>query len=318
MFFTGWFVMKIDHLLSFQKVAKTGSFTRAAQALFITQPTVTHHIQSLEYELGCKLLIRSNQDTRLTPEGDELVAKVDDLFRQIEEIKGIASRKKIICGELKLAASSVMGTYFLPPVLKSISEEYSDIGIHLRFGNAYTIATWVQDSFIDIGFAPWVPGFTTLNFTKANEEPCILVCSPAYYATHEKEVRDEDFSGIQFISREKGTKVHEIAFGLFKRLPIRSERNPIIADDMESIKNLVLCDAGMAVIPRCCAEQNIRMGLMREIPLPEELRMPPVEYFIIQRKNEKNETIVNLLLAELKAQYGLVDQQEEKTDDTMN
>lgn len=86
--------MKIDHLLSFRKVAKTGSFTRAAQALFITQPTVTHHIQSLEHELGCKLLIRSNQDTKLTPEGVELAAKVDDLFRQIEEIKGIVSKKK--------------------------------------------------------------------------------------------------------------------------------------------------------------------------------------------------------------------------------
>lgn len=299
--------MKIDHLLSFQKVAKTGSFTRAAQALFLTQPTVTHHIQSLEYELGCKLLIRSNQDTKLTPEGDELVAKVDELLRQIEEIKGIASRKKIICGELKIAASSVMGTYFLPPILKAISEDYLNINIHLSFGNSYTIATWVQDSFVDIGFAPWAPGFAALSFTKVREEPCILVCSPAYYAAHEKELRAKDFSGIQFIYREKGTRVHEIASDLFKRLPIRSERKPIIAGDMESIKSLVLCDAGIAIIPHGCVAQSIRMGLMREISLGKEIQLSSVEFFIIQRKHEKNERIINLLLDTLKAQYHIME-----------
>ncbi|MBO6002325.1 MAG: LysR family transcriptional regulator, partial [Mailhella sp.] len=51
--------MKIDHLLSFRKVATTGSFTRAAQEMFITQPTVTHHIQMLEHELGYELFVRS-------------------------------------------------------------------------------------------------------------------------------------------------------------------------------------------------------------------------------------------------------------------
>lgn len=291
--------MKIDHLLSFQKVAKTGSFTRAAQALFITQPTVTHHIQSLEHELGCKLLIRSNQDTKLTPEGLELAAKVDDLFRQIEEIKGIVGRKKIVSGELKLAASSVMGTYFLPPILKTISEAYPEVGIHLRFGNAYAIATWVQDGFVDMGFAPWVPGFATLNFSKANEEACVLVSSPAYYAEHGEAIRQGDFSGVQFIIREKGTKVHEIASGWLKRLPLRSERKPIVMGDMESIKNVVRCDGGVAVIPRCCVEQSLAMGLMREIDPPEGLGMSAVEYFIVQRKNETTGPIVNLLLAVL-------------------
>lgn len=306
--------MKIDHLLSFRKVAKTGSFTRAAQALFITQPTVTHHIQSLEYELGCKLLIRSNQDTKLTPEGEELAAKVDDLFRQIEEIKGIASRKKIVCGELKLAASSVMGTYFLPPILKTVSGIYPDIGIHLRFGNAYAIATWVQDGFVDIGFAPWVPGFATLNFIKANEEPCILVASPEYYAVHGEAIAKGDFSGIQFIIREKGTKVHEVASGWLKRLPLRSERKPVVMGDMESIKNMVRCDGGVAVIPRCCVEQNLGEGLMKEIAPPEGLPMSAVEYFIIQRKNEKTDPLVSLLLSVQAEQYRAAARRKEKAD----
>lgn len=190
-----------------------------------------------------------------------------------------------------------MGTYFLPPLLKTLSEAYPEVGIHLRFGNAYAIATWVQDGFVDIGFAPWVPGFTTLNFIKANEEPCVLVSSPAYYADHKAEIRQGDFSGIQFIIREKGTKVHEIASGWLKRLPLRPERKPVVMGDMESIKNIVRCDGGVAVIPKCCVEQSLALEHMREIDPPEGLRMSAVEYFIVQRKNETTGPIVNLLLA---------------------
>ena len=76
--------------------------------------------------------------------------------------------------------------------------------------------------------------------------------------------------------------------------------------NMESIKKLVLCDAGVAIIPRCCVEQDFRAGLMKEIELSEGLRMPPVEYFIIQRKNEKSGMILNLLFTALKKQYQIV------------
>ena len=291
--------MKIDHLLSFRKVAQTGSFTRAAQELFITQPTVTHHIQQLEYELGCALLIRSNQDTRLTPEGEELLVRVEELFRQLEEIKGIASRKKVICGELKLAASSVMGTYFLPPLLKTFSDTYADIDIQLKFGNSYAIATWVQDGFVDVGFAPWVPGFTSLVFDRVNTEPCVLVASPAYCNAHRDALQKQDFSAVRFILREKGTRVHDIAMAWLKRCSGREAPKPLITGDMESCKNLVLADVGVAIIPRCCVEQGLRMGIMEEIVLPEALRMPPVDYYVVRRKNEKAGPISALLLREL-------------------
>ncbi|WP_418764550.1 LysR family transcriptional regulator [Mailhella sp.] len=297
--------MKIDHLLSFRKVAQTGSFTRAAQELFITQPTVTHHIQQLEYELGCSLLIRSNQDTRLTPEGEELLVKVGELFRLLEEIKGIASRKKVISGELKLAASSVMGTYFLPPLLKIFSDKYADIDINLKFGNSYAIATWVQDGFVDVGFAPWVPGFTSLVFDKATAEPCVLVASPAYCEAHRDALRNLDFSAVRFILREKGTRVHELAMGWMKRLGRMDAPTPLITGDMESSKNLVLSGVGVAIIPRCCVEQSLCVGSMEEIKLPESLRMPAVEYFVVRRKNEKAEPISELLLSELNERYGI-------------
>lgn len=294
--------MKLDHLVSFKKVVETGSFTRAAQELFMTQPTVTHHIQALERELGCSLLVRSSQDTRLTAEGEELLQKVEELFRQLEDIRHIGLRTRHITGKLDIVACSVMGTYFLPPVLKALAAKYTDVSLHLRFGNSHTIAALVQDGLVDIGFAPWVPGFPSLNFTLARAESSVIVASKNYFAAHREALVAGDFSGEQFILREKGTRIHEIAMSWLKKYSLRPlNRTVIISDDMESIKNLVLCNAGLAIIPRCCVEQCLEMGTMVIVSSLTEI--PDVEYFIVQRNNEPVPPLISVLLEELQGVY---------------
>ena len=303
--------MKIDHLNSFRKIAQTGSFTRAAQELFVTQPTITNHIQALENELGCALFIRSNQNTRLTAEGEELAQRVEELFLQLEHIKDIGKPKESIRGELAVAASSVMGTYFLPPVLKTIAEKHDSVNIHMHFGNAYRIATWVQDGFIDAGFAPWVPGFASVSFHRVRTEPCVIVASAAYFERNEKRLCTGDFSRDLFILREKGTQIHNISSDWIRKYPgLVNSRRPLICCDMESIKNLVLCDAGISILPRCVVKDHLLSGSMREIA--PSLPMPPVEYFFLHRKHEPHKPLISLLIEELLQQYQLVDFHEER------
>ncbi|MBR4423355.1 MAG: hypothetical protein IKS68_03940, partial [Mailhella sp.] len=103
----------------------------------------------------------------------------------------------------------------------------------------------------------------------------------------------------RFLFREKGTKVHDIAQDWLKNLPEREKMpTPIITGDMESIKNLALCGTGIAILPGCCAAREIEMGLLKEITLPVQL--PSIEYFLIQRKNDRLSRTAALLLEELK------------------
>ena len=285
--------MKISHLRTYLKVASTGSFTRAAQELFMTQPTVTHHIQSLEQELGHQLFIRSTSNIRLTSEGKYLVQKSNEIFRIIDEIKGSSTgQDKGICGALNIAASSVMGDYYLPEILKIIIEQYPNIEIKLHFGTAYTIATWVQNGFVDIGLAPLSPGFSRLNFTPLVVEPCVLAISTSRYDLYRKELENGNFTNQPFILREKGTKIHDLAMKWLKKQSCYSDlRTPIILSNMESIKNLVLTDAGVTIIPRRCVMQQIQNGTM--IDAKSYIPIEDINYFQIERKNEnQSEAII--------------------------
>ncbi len=294
--------MKIEHLTSFRMIAKTGSFTKAAQQLFVTQPTITNHIQTLERELGCSLLIRSNQHTRLTPEGEELAQRLDEFFQQMEDIRSIGKRRGTVAGDLVLAASSVMGTYFLPPILKSIAEKYHDINIHLHFGNSYRIAIWVQEGFIDIGFAPWVPGFPSICFHPARSEPCVIVAAASYFQQNRKKLEAGDFSKATFILREKGTKIHDMAMGWIRKYPgPMNARSPIIMCDMESVKHMLLCGAGVSILPLCCVAQELERGTMHTIP--STVPIPPMEYYVLHRRNEPFKPIHSPLLTELEERY---------------
>ncbi len=290
--------MKIAHLLTFQKAAGAGSFTRAAQEMFITQPTVTHHIQSLEYELGYDLFSRSNQETKLTPEGEKLLAKVNELAAVLDEIKNIGRKPEKVTGDLRAAASTVMGSYFLPTFLKSYSLHYPEVSIRLIFANSYAAATLVQDGGADVGFAPWAPGFTSLSFSLLHTEHCILAASPDYLAKRKRHLEVQDFSQCRFIFREKGTKIHDIAMEWMKKQPgCQAMPSPIITSDMESIKNLALCDAGIAILPRCCASRDLKHGLLKEVQVPEQL--PAIEYFLIQRKNDRLSATAAMMIDEI-------------------
>lgn len=151
--------MKIAHLETFAKVAETGSFTRAAHDLFTTQPTVTNHIQMLEQELGYQLLIRQKNNVRLTEHGKNIYHKVEEIFRLIESIKNANAKNNTLSGILNIAASSVMGSNYLPHILQKVFSDYPDVNIQLRFGNSHSIASWVDEGFVDMGFAPFSSGF---------------------------------------------------------------------------------------------------------------------------------------------------------------
>ena len=286
--------MKISHLNTFLTVASTGSFTRAAQDLFMTQPTVSHHIQSLEQSLGYQLIIRSSSNMRLTAKGKQLLQKASEIMRLIGEIKdNTATRGKGICGTLNIAASSVMGTHFLPPTLKTILEKYQYVDISLHFGTAHSIATWTQNGFIDLGFAPRAPGFQRLKFTPLHAEPCILAISASRHAAHRTELEDGNCENQPFIIREKGTQAHDRAIQWLKKQTWYPHmRAPTILYDMESIKNLVLEGAGMTIIPKCCVKRDLEQGLMKEV----ETAVAPegISYFMIERENESESDVISM------------------------
>ncbi|MFR8274836.1 MAG: LysR family transcriptional regulator [Desulfovibrio fairfieldensis] len=284
--------MKISHLETFAKLAVTGSFTRAAHDLFTTQPTVTTHIQLLEQELGYQLFTRSRNSVRLTENGKMLFQKVEEIFRLMDSIKGAKTKADDgLSGTLNIAASSVMGANYLPRMLKAVFSEHPGVNIQLKFGNSHSIASRVDDGFVDIGFAPVSPGFTKLNFTPLLVEPCVLVTASSNYAHYKARLEEGSCNCNKFVLREKGTKIHDLAVRWLKKQPFYANgQSPSILWNMESIKNFILEGAGMAILPRCCIENCLQQGDMREIAT--DIPLGEITYCMIERQNEEyNETV---------------------------
>lgn len=256
--------MKIPHLNTFLQVVASGSFTRAAQELFLTQPTVSNHIQALEQELG-RLFIRASTGLRLTPRGKRLARRAPEIFALLGDIKGDRRRgTRQVRGELNVAASSVMGAYFLPRYLKAMLEAHPEVEIRCHFGNAWSIAAWVQDGFVDVGFAPNVPGFSRLSVKRCLQEPAVIATSP--HLAEALGYSLERQPPLPFILREKGTAAHEVAMRWLRARPWGATlRTPVILSDMEAIKNLVLTDAGLTILPRCCIADALEQGRMVEL-----------------------------------------------------
>lgn len=277
--------MKIAHLETFAKVAETGSFTRAAHDLFTTQPTVTNHIQMLEQELGYQLLIRQKNNVRLTEHGKNIYHKVEEIFRLIESIKNANAKNNTLSGILNIAASSVMGSNYLPHILQKVFSDYPDVNIQLRFGNSHSIASWVDEGFVDMGFAPFSSGFPRLVFTPLLVEPCVLLTSRKRYDHYRKLLEEGTCTSGDFVIREKGTKLYEVSMSYLKKQPFYNEnRPPHILYNIESIKNFIIEGAGIAILPRCCIEKCLQLDLVAV--LPSSLPVGNITYCMIERQNE--------------------------------
>ncbi len=124
----------------FNTVASLGSFTKAAEALYITQPAVTRHIHELETELGISLFERKGNSIQLTDAGNIVRARAEaifDLYRQMEF--DVSTLKQQLSGRLRLGASTTIAQYVLPPALAMFNQRFPEIRVTLINENSRII-----------------------------------------------------------------------------------------------------------------------------------------------------------------------------------
>ncbi|MGY2288589.1 LysR substrate-binding domain-containing protein [Pseudomonas sp. SDO528_S397] len=136
--------MNLFQLRAFDAVAREGSFTRAAERLFISQPAVTGHIKALEEHYQIPLLRRTARRVELTEEGTKLAAITRAIFGLVEEAQTLLeANRQLLTGRLEVAAD---GPHLVMPMLAKLRERYPGITVNLRLGNAQeTLAALLSD-----------------------------------------------------------------------------------------------------------------------------------------------------------------------------
>lgn len=254
--------MNLKQLEAFVQVSESGSFSKAAKELFLTQPTISAHISSLEKELNVRLFIRNTKEVSLSDDGKDLyryAKQITDLEKAIEERFYMDSDdgKHFIT----IAASTIPAQYLLPKVLMCYRERYPKEQIKIMETDSSEVVTQVVDHMVDVGFTGTVlekKHCKYIPFYK-DELDVITPDTPEYRILKEQNRDDIDWIKRKpLILREEGSGTRKEAEKQLKNAGISMEDLDIVASiaNQETIKKSVKQGMGITVLSRLAAEDE--------------------------------------------------------------
>ena len=197
------------HIRSFHAVATHGSFTRAAEFLHITQPTLSGQVKELEERYGIKLFLRHGRRIELTDIGKSALAITRHLFRYEEEVEQLLqSARALTSGKLLVAADS---PYIVTPLLAQFQRLYPGIQISIQYGNSEQLMSWLASRRCDVAFLPNIPqGDDRLFSIPLVPDNLVVFVSQDHAWADRRSVTMEEISAQRVILREKGSRTRSI------------------------------------------------------------------------------------------------------------
>ena len=254
--------MNLKQLEAFVQVSESGSFSKAAKELFLTQPTISAHISSLEKELNVRLFIRNTKEVSLSDDGKDLyryAKQITDLEKAIEERFYMDSDdgKHFIT----IAASTIPAQYLLPKVLMCYRERYPKEQIKIMETDSSEVVTQVVDHMVDVGFTGTVLEKKHCKYIPFYKDELAVIApdTPEYRILYEQNRDDIDWLKRKpLMLREEGSGTRKEAEKQLKNAGIFMEDLDIVASiaNQETIKKSVKQGMGITVLSRLAAEDE--------------------------------------------------------------
>lgn len=259
----------------FHAVAKHLSFTRAADALFMTQPAVTFQIRQLEEQYGTRLFERRHAGISLTPAGEVVLSFAEKILALSDELE---TRLSEMTGEMRgpllVGGSTTIAEFMLPRVLGEFNAAYPQVRARLIVANSESIESQVAEHTLDVGLIE-VPGkLAGLTSQVCCEDELIIICAPDYPLAGMKSVTPKALAEYEFISREPGSGTREITDAYFRshKVPPESLKTQMELGSPEALKGVVSTGLGFAIVSRAVVAKELQLGELLAIPLRPALK----------------------------------------------
>lgn len=246
--------MEFRQLESFCAVVRYQSFTKAAEKLYISQPTISTHIRMLEQEFNSRLIIRTTKNIEITPHGKELFACAQKIFTLKNDLiqKWSEENKKII----RIGASTIPADYILPEVLPLFCQKYPDIQLHIHQNDSGNILQSILNGKFTIGMVGMKFFEKELDFVPFFHDEIVLITPKQEKFLHfaQKAFNQDDLISLlkkeTIILREQGSGSKKRLESYFEQINLSEKSLNIIArlNDQESIKKLVASGLGISFI----------------------------------------------------------------------
>lgn len=266
--------MNLKQLEAFVQVAEGKSFSKAAKELFLTQPTISAHIASLERELNARLFVRNTKEVSLSEDGKDLyryAKQIIDLQKQIEERFETEEEGSRHC--ITIAASTIPAQYLLPRVLKRFNEKYPDEQIKIMESDSSKVVSQIVDHIVDVGFTGTVLEKKHCRYLPFYKDKLAVITPNTERYRRLKEESPEGIDWIleeHLIMREEGSGTRKEAEEQLKAAGIPAEKLDVIASigNQETIKKSVRQGMGITILSELAAVDEEADGELLTFPIP--------------------------------------------------
>ncbi|TMF18735.1 MAG: LysR family transcriptional regulator, partial [Chloroflexi bacterium] len=284
----------------FLEVARRGSVSRAAEALFITQPTLTARLQGLERELGAALFLRTSHGMRLTDAGRAWIPFAERALRAL--VDGRDALEQVMtasAGHLMIAAAPAVSTYVLPELLERFVQAHPRVEVSVRTGHSEDVVELVLRDEVQLGLGRAIR-HPDLELRPFHTEDLVLVCAPEHPFTQLSSVTMAQVAAEKLIMFDRTSSYYEITQGAFLSAGVRLH-GLMELDSIEAAKKMVERDLGVALLPGTAVAREIAGKTLRAVKMKDA---PPMQNVIVayrRRDAGKPEGIVAAFLELLEA-----------------
>lgn len=265
--------MNIKQLEAFVRIVKNKSFSQTAKELYLTQPTVSSYISSLEADLGVQLFTRTTKEVHTTSEGEQIYLYAKDIVNLSNKIRNaFKEESKDDVNEIVISSSSIPGQYLLPGMLANFSKRHPNTEFRVHETDSNGAVTDVAEHRADIGFCGTIIPKTACTFLPFYEDELILVTPNTPYYRKMQENNDLSFlAKADFVMREQGSGTKQEAMKILQKNGLKLEEMKVVArfGNTGAVLLSVKEGVGVAVVSKLAARSEIKNNEILSFPLQE-------------------------------------------------
>ncbi len=294
--------MEFDQLRTLLAVLEHGSFTRAAEALGLSQSTVSFHVKGLEAAVGSRLLDRSRDGVRATPPGELLRSYAERLLalrgEALEQLRAESHGQR---GRVVVAASTIPGEYLLPPFLARLRLSHPGVSVRVEvYESARAIASLTarECDLALVGRRP--PDRTLIAHPFAEDEVVLVGPSPNPFVALGQPLEVESLRHVPLVLRGEGSGTRAAVAELLARAGTESDTAArVVVGSTEAAKRCVLAGMGLSFLSRHAVADELAAGRLELVPLPGT--PVPRRFWVVALRDRSPSSAAAALLALLRS-----------------
>ena len=263
--------MNPAHVRTLQEIARCRSFSRAAEALRLSQPAVSHHIRHLEAELGQPLLERVGKRALPTRAGELLLAHAARAFAELEAARqSLQELRGRVAGRLAVGTGATASTYLLPPLLRRLHARHPDLELTVVTGNSADMVAAVEGARLDVAVVTLPVHGRALSVTPLMPDALVAIAPPAPEWRRRRALSAAELARQPLILYERGGTVRRVIDEWFRRGGA-TPRVVMELGNAEALKKMVAAGLGLSVTSAISVTAEVRARTLVTLPLAPPL-----------------------------------------------